>query len=113
MWSVGGFAPHPPKAVRPWTLGEGMLALETSHRGLRPLDPLPPFRQRQVFYYKDVILPHMCTYCSTIKRNLTSLLGRQIRAFSSLFQIKYRMHLGSQTVYTRIQFYRPRLRLGR
>ena len=61
-----------PRGGRPWTLGEGMLVPETSYLGLRPLVPFPSFRQRQVCYDKDVILPRMCTYCSTIKRNSTS-----------------------------------------
>ena len=36
-------------------------APQTSHRALRPLNPLPLFRQYQVCYDKDVILPRMCT----------------------------------------------------
>ena len=42
--------------------GEG----QNYHRGLRPLDPLPPFQQRQVCYDKDVILPRMCTYAAQL-----------------------------------------------
>ena len=48
---------NPPKGAP-----SGGLAPQTSDRGLRPLDPLPPFRQRQVCYAEDVILPRMCTY---------------------------------------------------
>ena len=41
------------------------------------------------------------------------LLGRKIRTFFFLFQIEYRMYLSSQTVYTRMQFYRLSRRRGR
>ena len=33
---------------------------QASHWGLFPLEHLPPFRQRQVCYDNDVILPRMC-----------------------------------------------------
>ena len=65
--------------------------------------PWTPFQQRQVCYDKYVILPRMCTYAVQLIAIWLPLLGKQIRAFSSLFQIKYRMYLGSQTVYTRAQ----------
>ena len=55
----------------------------------------------------------MCKYAVQLIAIRIPLLGRQIRTFSSLFQIKYRMYLGSQAVYTRMQFYSDRLRLGR
>ena len=91
-----------PAAEKPtWTRGRGH-APQASHPGPRFLEPLPSFRQRQVCYVKDVILPHMCTYAVQLSAISLPLLGRQIRVFSSLFQIKYRMYLGSQTVYSRM-----------
>ena len=48
----------------------GEVAPRTSHRSLRPLDPLPLFRQRQVCYD---ITPQVHVR-STIKRNSTSAL---------------------------------------
>ena len=63
-----------------------------------------PFQQRQVCYDKDVILSCMCTYAVKLSAIWLPLLRRQIRAFFSLFQTKYYMYLGIQTVYTRMQF---------
>ena len=42
--------------------GGGGLAPPDLLLGPSPSGPLFPFRQRQLFYNKDVILPHMCTY---------------------------------------------------
>ena len=75
--------------------------------------PWTPFRQCQICYDKDVIFARMCTYAVQLSAIELPLLGRQICAFSSLFQINYRIYLGSQTVYTRMQFYRPSRGRGR
>ena len=47
----------------------------------------------------------MCTHTVKLSAIWLPLLGRQIRAFSSLFQMKYRMYLGSRTVYIRLPRY--------
>ena len=92
---VRGFAPGPWGGASPSELPPG------------PLLPgaLPPFRQRQVCYDKDVIWLRIYTYGVQLSAIRLSLLGRQICAFSSLFQINYRMYLGGQTVHTQLPRY--------
>ena len=101
-----------PKGAPPLDSGGGGGSPPGLPPGLCPVKPLPPFQQCLVYYNKDVILSRMCTYAVQLNAIWLPLLGRQIRAFSFVFQIKYRMYLSSQTVYTRMRFYRPVLAEG-
>ena len=72
-------------------------------------------RQQNTYYYAvwQLLLYFYREFPSKIHSVWLPLLDRQIHAFSSLFQIKYHMYLGSQTIYTRVPFYSPSRRRGR
>ena len=90
-----------PKGAPPLVPGERRRPPDLS-RGPSPRGPSSPFPQRQVCYDKNVT-PHVHVR-STIKHNLTSSSWQINSHFLFLFQIKYRMCLGSQIVFTRMQF---------
>ena len=91
-----------PKGVPPLDPGVGPRPPDR-HGGLRPLDLLPPFRNVKFVMTWCDITSHIHVR-STIKRNLTSSSWQTNSRFLFLFQIKYCMYLGSQTVFTRMQF---------
>ena len=95
-----------PKGAPPLDSGDG-LRPPNLPRGPSPPGPSSPFPQRQVCYDKDVTLRRICTYAVKWSAIWLPLLGRQIRAVSSYFRylFLFRIYLGSQTIFTRMQFY--------